>query len=72
MNRRMLDLVIRATDMGSPPLHNDVDVKIFVEDVNDHGPRFEQDQYYLEIPEDIEGGVPILQVYFLMFTVGNI
>ena len=49
--------------MGSPPLHNDVDVRIFVEDVNDYGPRFEQDQYYLEIPEDIEGGVPILQVY---------
>ena len=68
----MLDLIIRASDMGSPSLHNDVDVRIFVEDVNDHGPRFERDQYHLEIPEDIEGGVPILQVYGFMIIVSNI
>ena len=52
--------------MGSPSLHNDVDVRIFVEDVNDHGPRFEKDLYSIQIPENIEGGVPIIQVFKLI------
>ena len=62
-NRRMLNLVIRASDMGAPPLHNDVDVRIFVEDVNDHGPRFEKDLYNIQIPENTDGGAPILLVH---------
>ena len=68
-NRRMLDLVVRASDMGSPPLYNDVDVRIFVEDVNDHGPRFEKDLYNVEIPENTKGGIPILKVYFVIVEV---
>ena len=64
-NRRMIDLVVRASDMGSPPLYNDVDVRIFVEDINDHGPRFEKDLYNVKIPENTKGGIPILKVYIL-------
>ena len=65
----MLDLVVRASDMGSPPLYNDVDVRIFVEDINDHGPRFENDLYYVEIPEDTKGGTSILKAYFAIVEI---
>ena len=58
----MLNLIIRASDLGSPSLHNDVEVRIFVEDVNDHGPRFKNDHYDIQIPENIQGGAPILKV----------
>jgi hypothetical protein len=58
----MLNLIIRASDLGSPSLYNDVEVQIFVEDVNDHGPRFKKDLYDIKIPENIQGGVPILKV----------
>ena len=65
----MLDLVVRASDMGSPPLYNDVDVRIFVEDINDHGPRFEKDLYNVEIPENTNGGTSILKVYFAIVEI---
>ena len=62
MDRRLIKLVVRASDLGSPSLHNDVELRIFVEDVNDHGPRFEKDFYDVIIPENIKGGAPILKV----------
>ena len=58
----MLNLIIRAYDLGSPSLFNDVEVSISVEDVNDHGPRFKKDLYEIKIPENIQGGAPILKV----------
>ena len=58
----MLNLIIRASDLGSPSLYNDAEVRIFVEDVNDHGPRFTKDMYDVKIPENIKAGSPILMV----------
>ena len=58
----MLRLIVRASDLGSPTLYNDAEIRIFVEDVNDHGPRFENDLYYIKIPENVEVGKPILRV----------
>ena len=58
----MVRLLVRASDLGSPPLHTDTEIRIFVEDVNDHGPRFEKDLYNVKIPENIESGTSFLTV----------
>ena len=63
--RRLFKLVVRASDLGTPSLYNDVEIRIFVLDINDHGPRFEKDIYSVQIPENIKGGTPIIQVSFL-------
>ena len=60
--RRLLNLKVRAYDLGAPSLHSEVEVRIFVLDRNDHGPKFEKDLYTVNIPEDIEGGTPIIKV----------
>ena len=60
--RRLFKLIVRAYDLGTPSLHNDVEIRIFVLDVNDHGPRFQQDVYRVKIPENIKGGTSIIKV----------
>ena len=59
--RRLLNLKVRAYDLGTPSLHTEVEVRIFVLDRNDHGPKFEKDLYTVNIPEDTEGGTPIIR-----------
>ena len=60
--RRLLNLKVRAYDLGTPSLHTEVEVRIFVLDRNDHGPKFEKDLYTVKIREDTEGGTPIIKV----------
>lgn len=52
---------VRAVDHGSPPLTSSsfLNVRIEVSDVNDSPPRFSQDEYYLELREDILPGTVI-------------
>ncbi|KAG8235451.1 hypothetical protein J437_LFUL011362 [Ladona fulva] len=59
---REINLVIRAKDLGSPPLHTDVPAIIYVHDVNDHSPKFEKPHYMQSIPEVMGGGTSIMQV----------
>lgn len=62
VNVRPITLIVQAQDMGSPSLSSEVLVTVYVQDVNDHAPQFEQDQYTKSVPEDMQGGSSILQV----------
>lgn len=48
---------------------SEVPLLIYVEDVNDNSPFFEYLFYNSSVPEDTEGGTPVLQVdsAFLIF-----
>jgi hypothetical protein len=62
VNVRPISLVVQAQDMGTPSLSSQVLVTIYVQDVNDHAPRFEKSEYTRSIPEDMQGGSSVLQV----------
>lgn len=59
---KAISLLVEARDRGVPSLASEVSVIIYVEDVNDHAPRFEQSIYQASIPEDLQPGSTILQV----------
>lgn len=61
-NVRVILLTLRARDWGIPSLYTDVPLYIYVEDVNDNPPIFEQNHYNISVSEDVSGGVAILQV----------
>ncbi|XP_077287524.1 cadherin 88C [Arctopsyche grandis] len=61
-NVRPIQLTVRARDFGIPPLSSEVPVTIYVQDVNDHAPLFQQMIYKRSIPEDMPGGTPVLEV----------
>ncbi len=55
-------LTLRAYDMGSPPLHSEVTVAVFVTDRNDHAPVFERDMYFVQVEEDAPPGTQVARV----------
>jgi len=61
-NLRPINLVIQAQDHGLPSLSDETHVIVYVEDVNDFGPKFENSNYETTISEDLVGGSTILQV----------
>ncbi|KAM3963622.1 cadherin-23 [Aphomia sociella] len=61
-NIRPIHLTVRARDFGEPPLSSTVPVTIYVQDVNDHAPLFQQMLYKRSIPEDMPGGTSVLEV----------
>ncbi|XP_049868235.1 cadherin-23 [Pectinophora gossypiella] len=61
-NIRPIHLTVRARDFGVPSLSSTVPVTIYVQDVNDHAPMFQQMLYKRSIPEDMPGGTSILEV----------
>ncbi|XP_063530997.1 cadherin-23 [Cydia strobilella] len=61
-NIRPIHLTVRARDFGVPPLSSTVPVTIYVQDVNDHAPMFQQMMYKRSIPEDMPGGTSVLEV----------
>ncbi|XP_068632323.1 cadherin-23 [Battus philenor] len=61
-NIRSVHLIVKARDFGVPPLSSTVPVTIYVQDVNDHAPMFQQMIYKRSIPEDMPGGTSVLEV----------
>lgn len=59
---KAISLLVEARDRGVPSLASEVPVIVYVEDMNDHAPRFEQSVYQASIPEDLVAGSTILQV----------
>lgn len=59
---RPINLTVRASDMGTPPLHTDTRVVIFVHDVNDYSPIFARPSYSVAVAEDALPDSSILQV----------
>uniref|UniRef100_A0A182JWJ6 Cadherin domain-containing protein n=1 Tax=Anopheles christyi TaxID=43041 RepID=A0A182JWJ6_9DIPT len=59
---RTISLTIEAADGGDPPLTAQVEVIVYVQDVNDYAPGFLESQYAIVIPEDTPSGLPVLRV----------
>ncbi len=55
-------LTVRAYDLGTPSLHSDVPVTVFVTDRNDHAPVFEREVYRVSVEEDAPGGTQVARV----------
>lgn len=64
-NLRPIILVIQAQDHGTPSLSDETHIVVYVEDVNDFGPKFESRNYETTISEDLVGGSTVLQVTFI-------
>ncbi|OWF51064.1 cadherin-related tumor suppressor-like [Mizuhopecten yessoensis] len=58
----VLEVVVIATDLGTPPLSSETMVKINVLDANDHAPIFEKSSYFSAVPVTVGHGARILQV----------
>jgi len=65
-NLRPINLVVQAQDRGLPSLSDETHVIVYVEDVNDFGPKFESGSYETTISEDLIGGSTVLQVIFVI------
>ena len=56
LNRRKetsLDFTVIAFDMGTPQLSSSTNVRVDVEDINDSPPKFTQDVFSVEVPEEV-------------------
>ena len=56
-------LVVTATDSGDPPLYDQTNIRIIVDDVNDNTPVFTVDKYSGSIREDASVGSTVVQVF---------
>lgn len=63
-NVQPLTITVRAKDHGTPTLSNTVPIVVYLQDVNDFAPIFEQNFYNKSIPENTPGGTHILNVSF--------
>ena len=61
-NTRIVNVTVRASDSGDPPLFSDTIVSIDVRDVNDFPPAFSQSSYDVVVAEDVPAATSILQV----------
>ena len=59
---RSVNLSVRASDRGNPPLFTDTHVVLYVHDVNDFAPLFERASYVISVPEDMASETSVLQV----------
>ncbi|XP_055968334.1 protocadherin Fat 2 [Sorex fumeus] len=55
-------LTVRAEDRGSPPRHDLATVLVHVHPSPSSAPRFSQAEYFVEVPESVPVGSPILRV----------
>ncbi|XP_041485949.1 cadherin-23-like [Lytechinus variegatus] len=56
------ELLVMATDSGSPPLNGTTDVIITIEDVNDNDPLFLEDVYNATVAENAASGTEVANV----------
>ncbi|XP_064108915.1 cadherin-23-like isoform X3 [Macrobrachium nipponense] len=60
---RFFNLTVKAYDLGERSLHSEVQVLVYVADVNDHAPQFDRHLYRKAIPEDTPPGTSVIQVF---------
>ncbi|XP_055377759.1 cadherin-23 isoform X2 [Condylostylus longicornis] len=61
-NIQAINLTVRARDSGMPILWSDINVTIYIQDINDNTPIFEKNYYSKVIPEDLPAGSSILAI----------
>nr|XP_023660997.1 protocadherin-16-like [Paramormyrops kingsleyae] len=61
--RSSYSLLLEAFDGGSPKRTGQMVLDVFVQDINDHAPVFNQSRYHAIISESMQPGSNILQVY---------
>lgn len=69
--RRTYELVISATDMGSPPLSSNLTLRIDVQDHNDNPPVFEKAESVVSVKEDLPVNSQLLQLTATDADTGN-
>ncbi|XP_043223379.1 protein dachsous-like [Amphibalanus amphitrite] len=69
--RRAYQLVIAATDTGTPPLSTNLTLHIDVQDFNDNEPQFERDEYQVSVKESLEVNTQFLQLTATDADTGN-
>ncbi len=55
-------LTVRVVDKGSPPLKNQADVVVYIADVNDNPPEFEQKLFSVALLDGTPPGAPVIRV----------
>lgn len=63
-------IVLRASDQGLPPLHNDTTLRIEVLDADDQNPRFTHDHYSATLPDDAQE-VPMQIIVIIIINLSN-
>uniref|UniRef100_A0ABM5FVG6 Protocadherin-16 n=1 Tax=Pogona vitticeps TaxID=103695 RepID=A0ABM5FVG6_9SAUR len=56
-------LSLEAYDGGSPPRSSQMTLEVAVQDINDNAPAFNQSRYHTLIPENLQPGSSIMQVF---------
>ena len=69
--RPSYDLLIRASDHGSPPQHTDANLTISILDANDFNPVLDQSFYNPDIAENVPIGTPVIIVEVSDMDVGT-
>lgn len=69
--RPSYDLLVRASDHGSPPQHTDANLTISILDANDFNPVFDQSFYIADIAENVPIGTPVITVRASDMDVGT-
>lgn len=64
-------LLLEAYDGGSPPQSSQMTLDVSVQDVNDNAPTFNQSRYHTLIPENLQPGSSIMQVFALDVDEGD-
>uniref|UniRef100_A0A336LSR0 CSON015170 protein n=1 Tax=Culicoides sonorensis TaxID=179676 RepID=A0A336LSR0_CULSO len=64
-------LIVKAVDLGDPPLSTNLTVFVDVQDVNDNKPMFKRSQYYVNVSEETSINSRILQVEAIDYDTGN-
>lgn len=57
-----IEFTVIAYDSGIPQLSGTASVVVAIEDINDNAPFFEQNQYTIEVSEEVEPPIDIFQV----------
>ncbi|XP_061485277.1 protocadherin-16 isoform X2 [Rhineura floridana] len=63
--RSIYTLFLEAYDGGSPPHSSQMTLDVSVQDINDNAPAFNQSRYHTLIPENLQPGSSIMQVFAL-------
>ncbi|CAH1247057.1 CDH23 [Branchiostoma lanceolatum] len=63
MTGNLFELTVTASDGGNHTLNSTTEVVIEVEDQNDNGPVFNQQEYNVSVREDISAGDTVLRVF---------